>query len=1363
MRTITITSALLLLTGCDVLFPQPIPDGDKDGFTEDIDCDDGDASLNPLSPEICDGIDNDCDGEIDEAGAVDATDWYLDADGDGFGDPALFLAACSAPSGYVAGDDGLDCDDDDATVNPEGNESCNGIDDDCDGDVDEDAADATTWYQDADGDGFGSDEISLVRCEAVSGYVAVAGDCDDAWLEVNPEADEICDGSDNDCDGEVDEDDALGADTWYFDEDGDGWGVEDSTTVACYQPYLYAAEAGDCDDEDDGAYPGAVELCNDADDDCDGSVDEDALDASTWYVDADSDGYGSDTATHTGCEQPSGYVTDASDCDDSRGDVNPGGTEICDDDDVDEDCDGLTDDLDSSLDTASALSWYRDDDSDGYGSSAHIITRCDSPGGYVAATLGEDCDDSDARVNPGATEICDTANTDDDCDGLVNGDDPSVDTTTFVTWYADADDDGYGDHGTSSDACDAPSGYVADDTDCDDTRADVSPAGAEVCDGANADEDCDGSADDYDSSVDSGTFDTWYADGDGDGYGDVGSPISQCDQPSGYVTDATDCDDSEYFVNPGAQEVCDEDDRDEDCDGRADSLDRSADPSSQYAFYADDDGDGYGDAGESIVTCDAPAGYVSNATDCDDSRDDVNPAETEICDDYDTDEDCDGLSDDADSSADSGSMSTFYADSDNDGFGDLSSPTAACDAPSGYVDDFEDCDDSVATTFPGATETCNYTDDDCDGDTDEGVTVTYWQDVDLDGEGGATTSGEFCEASPSSGWSETNTDCDDADEWVYSGAPELCDGQLNDCNDSTWSTSDEDATASWEDAAGAWSDVTDSWSDGSPVSPAAISLPSEGTVHLCPANWYVTIDAAASSEVTVSGRYGKADTALNGSSGGSVVTASGADTVLTLRSLTIEEGQSDGGAGIDSDSAVLVIDDCLFRYNYLTSSSAARGSAILAQGGSVTVTDSSFRANGVFTAPETIGGGIYASEASLSLSDSSFENNEASLAGAVYWSASGSQSLDIDGCTFDGNEATGTDAGAIMLALDGTGTASVTDSTITDNSAVGSGGGLYITGTGTGHLGMSNLDITYNIAADYGGGLYWDADNSATLTGLTFTGDEADYGGGILAANTLSLSSSIISDCAADGGGGLYGDSAEITLSSVTITDNEAEFTGAGVQLDTSFLFAYSSAITENQVPASAGNCYGGSYDSPYCAGAGIYGSVAYAYLSDTAVTGNLQLTSQDTFGGGVYLSDGDLVLTAGSEVSENAAEYGAGVLVYGGTSSTVDLDDGSRITDNDGPYYAGLYLDTATFTCTGSASDATGVTSHLDGGGVYVHYEHGPSTLVLSDSCDFGSTGSPNDNFDDSTSGRDVYIAGVGWFSYGDDAPFVCDDAGCI
>ncbi|MCB9760960.1 MAG: FG-GAP repeat protein [Alphaproteobacteria bacterium] len=175
-------------------------DADGDGVPASEDCDDNDADVHPGAAELCDGVDNDCDEEIDEP--EDAPVWYADGDGDGFGDPGDSVQACDAPTGYVA--DATDCDDTDAAVRPGVNELCNGVDDDCDGETDEDAIDADTWYQDTDGDGFGDADAPRDACEQPSGFVENDEDCDDATAAVNPGAREVFDGLDNDCDGEPD-------------------------------------------------------------------------------------------------------------------------------------------------------------------------------------------------------------------------------------------------------------------------------------------------------------------------------------------------------------------------------------------------------------------------------------------------------------------------------------------------------------------------------------------------------------------------------------------------------------------------------------------------------------------------------------------------------------------------------------------------------------------------------------------------------------------------------------------------------------------------------------------------------------------------------------------------------------------------------------------------------------------------------------------------------------------------------------------------------------------------------------------------------------------------------------------------------
>lgn len=121
-------------------------DQDGDGFNRDIDCDDTDESINPDALEVCDGIDNDCDGEVDED--VDTT-FYMDIDGDGYGTALVVYEACVAPSGYVS--DNTDCDDTDASINPGAEEVLDNIDNNCDGEVDEPPA-PTGYYEDTDDD-----------------------------------------------------------------------------------------------------------------------------------------------------------------------------------------------------------------------------------------------------------------------------------------------------------------------------------------------------------------------------------------------------------------------------------------------------------------------------------------------------------------------------------------------------------------------------------------------------------------------------------------------------------------------------------------------------------------------------------------------------------------------------------------------------------------------------------------------------------------------------------------------------------------------------------------------------------------------------------------------------------------------------------------------------------------------------------------------------------------------------------------------------------------------------------------------------------------------------------------------------------
>ena len=368
---------------------------------QDGDCDDADPETYPGAPESCDGLDNDCDGVIDND-LVEA--WYLDADGDGYGDPATGIDSCDPGPGYVT--DATDCDDADPTSFPGGTEVCDEADNNCDGTIDEGVT--TTFYSDADADGFGDAAVTLQACELPEGASENGEDCDDAEVSINPDAEELCDLVDNNCDGTVDEDSAIDASTWYSDSDSDGYGDASTALVSCAQPSGMIADGTDCEDTEAAINTGADELCDLVDNNCDGTVDEStAIDASTWYTDTDSDGYGDASSSSQACTQPTGSVSDSSDCDDTAAAVNPGATEIC--DSIDNNCDGAVDE-DSASD---ALTWYADVDSDGYGDASSSSQACTQPSGSVADAT--DCDDGDSSSNPGATEVCD--GNDNDCEG----------------------------------------------------------------------------------------------------------------------------------------------------------------------------------------------------------------------------------------------------------------------------------------------------------------------------------------------------------------------------------------------------------------------------------------------------------------------------------------------------------------------------------------------------------------------------------------------------------------------------------------------------------------------------------------------------------------------------------------------------------------------------------------------------------------------------------------------------------------------------------------------------------------------------------------------------------------------------------
>ena len=470
---------------------------------------------------------------------------------------------------------------------------------------------------DNDGDGFADTE-----------------DCDDANAKVYPGAPERCDGLDNDCNGSAD--DGV-VNTWYFDSDADGYGNANNSFSHCDPPWTFlVADATDCNDTDATAYPGAAEVCDEVDNNCDGTVDEGVTE--TYYGDVDDDGWGDALSAIQACAEPSGYTDRAGDCDDNAASVNPNSWEIC---------DGIDNDCDASVDEYGALggsSYYQDSDGDGFGDPLVGTSACSAPSGFV--TDNTDCDDASIEVNPGAIEVCDgidndcddsTDTVDDDADGYLaaacgGGDcddaDAAVNPGMTEVWYdgTDADCDAASDYDADADGHDSVA-HGGDD--CDDTDGSINPDAADTpYDGI--DSNCSGTSDydldgdgydavayggtdcaDTDATVNPGAAEVWY-----DGIDQDCSGGSDYDADGdGYLADSTggtDCDDSDAAISPGATETW-YDGIDSNCDGASD-------------YDADEDGydsDGHGGA------------------DCDDALDSINPGEAEICNDG-IDQNCDG-------------------------------------------------------------------------------------------------------------------------------------------------------------------------------------------------------------------------------------------------------------------------------------------------------------------------------------------------------------------------------------------------------------------------------------------------------------------------------------------------------------------------------------------------------------------------------------------------------------------------------------------------------------------------------------------------------------------------------------------------
>ena len=678
-------------------------DADGDGYLDagcgGDDCDDGDPGVNPGETETaCNGVDDDCDGMLHPEEA--------DADGDGFSE-------CDG-----------DCDDIDAGVNPGvAEQPCTGFDDDCDGALHPSEIDA-------DGDGFSP-------CD---------GDCDDAEPATRPGADELCDGVDNDCDGETDEDSAIDVEDWWVDVDGDGYGDAAVLDQACYQPGGFTDNPDDCDDADAAAHPGAAEVHDAADNDCDGFYDEGVLPPDALVV------------TEI-LQNPSAVLDDVGEwfevVNNTALPMNLVGLEVS--------------DLGTNLFTVLGDLWIDPDEHLVFGASDDPAVN---GGAYVSYAWDEFNlgNGDDEIILEHAGDVLDEVQYDGgalwiDPTGASMSLDPTLYTTADnddpTSWCESTSAFGLGDLGSPADVnptccpdadgdgfLDAACGF----DDCDDDDPAVFPGAEEICNGL--DDDCDAATDEL-------------VDADGDGW-------TLCDG---------DCDDDDPAILPGADEVCD-------------GMDNDCDPTT------DEDVDGDGD---SFTICDG---------DCDDTHDLTYPGAAEICDGLDN--DCDGTLavDEVDEDGDGVLLcddglvgpdcddndATVYPDApelcdglDNDCDSLIDEDTEADDDGDGFNLCQGDCDDTNADTYPGADELCDGLDNDCDA-------VVPDDELDDDGDGWRVCDGD-CDDTDAAlhlddldadGFSTCDGDCDDDDDTIHPDADEICDGLDNDCDGQTDDSVDDD-------------------------------------------------------------------------------------------------------------------------------------------------------------------------------------------------------------------------------------------------------------------------------------------------------------------------------------------------------------------------------------------------------------------------------------------------------------------------------------------------------------------------------------------------------------------------------------------